>query len=147
MDSQNLCIIFINFEKRYEKLSDFTLLQIFYLTLPSDEELDNLVSKIPELQKGLWEIDENYPFSMPNLLIIIITILRTVFVIMLGEMIWYLKYDTAPGKVRHLLTIYSKKSKVPVPSISQYSQEDKCTVDISPPQLVSIRALLNSQYY
>ena len=48
VDSRNLGIKFLNFEKCNDKLNDFTLLTTFNLTLLSNEELDKLVSRIPE---------------------------------------------------------------------------------------------------
>ena len=113
MDSQNLSIKFLNFEKIYEKLSDFTLKQAVNLTLLSDQELDKLIKKFLEFQKNSFEyinyayheIDENYPFCMQNCLFIIITILGTIFVIILGCTIWCFKYGTATDKIRYFFIL------------------------------------------
>ena len=47
VDSTHLSIKFINFEKKYEKLSDFTLMQTFNFTTLSNNDLDKFASKIP----------------------------------------------------------------------------------------------------
>ena len=94
-------------------------MQTFKSTPLLDEELDKLASKIPELQKvsfqcvnkELHEIDETYPFSMPNWLLIMITIWVTIFVVMLVCMIWYLKYGKVTGKVSHFLTSCNSKKQ------------------------------------
>ena len=69
-DGKNLSIKFINFERKYEKLSDFTLIQAINLTTTSKQELCKCASKIWKLKiipflhakKVLKQIDENYPF-------------------------------------------------------------------------------------
>ena len=60
--------MFVNFERKYEKLSDFTLIQTFNLTILSNDELDEFAPKILELKrvsfqhmkKVLKQIDKNY---------------------------------------------------------------------------------------
>ena len=48
-----MTIQFLNFERRYEKLSDFTLQQAFSLTPLSDKELDKLAPKIKNFSRFL----------------------------------------------------------------------------------------------
>ena len=70
--SRNLCIKLINFEMRYERLNNFTLMKEF--TPLSERALNKLSSKIPWLQEFLFqhvnkllcEIDEKYPYHMLN---------------------------------------------------------------------------------
>ena len=75
VDSRNLSVKFINFD-----CNDFTLMQTFNSTLLSNDEIDKLLLKIPELKrvsfqhvsKVLKEIHEKYPFVVPYWLVIII---------------------------------------------------------------------------
>ena len=112
MDSWSLSIKFINFDKRYEKLSDFTLMQTFNSTPLPRDFLDKLAQKTQELKsvsfqhmnKNLQEINEQYSFVMPKWLLIIITVLGTIITTIIVNMIWYLKYCKGRSKVRHFLS-------------------------------------------
>ena len=84
--SRSLSINFTNFDKKYERLSHFTLSQTFNLIPLSNDKLNKLLPDIPELKRVsfqhvnriLKEIDEKYPFVMPKSLVIIITVLGTI---------------------------------------------------------------------
>ena len=114
------------------------------LTPLSEEKLEILASKIPEFQKVsfqnvnkvLHEIDETCPFSMPTWLLIMITMLWTVFVITLTGTIWHLKYSKATSKVRHFLTSHNRKGKVPSPAANHLQKQEKWSINISFSQLV-----------
>ena len=80
----------------------------------------------------MCEINETYLFSMLNWLVFLIIILGNIFVITLLGMIWYFK-----SKI---------KSKV-LPLVANHLQkQEKHSMDISSPQLVSTRALTNDQH-
>ena len=49
MDSPDLSIKLLNFERRYEKLSDFILMVAFDLAPPSEKELNKLAERLSEL--------------------------------------------------------------------------------------------------
>ena len=94
------------------------------------------------IARNRWD----YTFSMANWLLIIITILGTIFVVILVSMTWHFKHGTAIGKARHFLTLCSRRKKVPVPSINKLLQRDKYPADISLPQLVLTTAPVNTQH-
>ena len=80
VDSRNVSIKFVNLKRKHERVSDLTVMQTFNLTTLSNNEVNKSVSKTQEIKgisfqyirKALIEIDENYPFLMPNWLLIII---------------------------------------------------------------------------
>ena len=72
MASVGMSINFLNFNGKYEKLDDFTLMQTFNVTLLSNEELNKLGPNFPKTKQVSFEhiyhisqeIDKNIPFSM-----------------------------------------------------------------------------------
>ena len=82
----------------------------------------------------LHEIDETYPFSKPNWLLLVITILETIAAIIL---VGTIKYGKGTGKVRHFLTSCNRISKIPLPAANDLLNPEKHTTDISFPKLVS----------
>ena len=96
----------VHFGRKYEKLSDFTLTQTSNLTTLSNDELDKFALKILELKRGsfqnvkrvLKQLDENYPFVIPNWLLIAITMLGMAVRLKIVSMIWFFKYCKATGK-------------------------------------------------
>ena len=81
VDSRKFIIKFVDFKRKYEKLTDFTWMQTFNLSALSNNELDSFASKIWELKRvsfqqvkeGLKQIDRNYLLVIPKWLLIFIT--------------------------------------------------------------------------
>ena len=70
-------------------------MQAYYTSLLSDELQKAFFQHVNDV---LYETDVNYPFRTSNWLVIIITILDTIFVILLGGTIWYFKYGRLQAK-------------------------------------------------
>ena len=51
VDSKNLSIKFVNFQRKYEILSDLTSMQTLNFSTLLNDELEESVSKIPELKE------------------------------------------------------------------------------------------------
>ena len=127
--------IFIFLWKRDKRLSDFTFRQTFNFTPHSNDKLDKLSLRIPDLKKVLfqhmnnilWEIGEKYHFVMPYSLVIILTVVGTIVTITIVDAIWYLK----TGKVRLFPTWYNRTSKTTPPATNQLQMLNRWTCDIS----------------
>ena len=76
---------------------------------------------------------ENYPFVIPNYLVIIIRILGTAIVIIVVSMTWYIKFRKAP-EVRHFLTQLRRNSKTPLPAVDQLHTLNRWAIDTSSPK-------------
>ena len=66
------------------------------------------VNKVPK------NMDENCPISMLRWLITIITTSTELFVIIICGMIYYLRYGSAKGLIRHLFTLCSGRDFEPI---------------------------------
>ena len=108
-------------------------MQTSNLSTLSNNKLDRFVLKIPEFKRVsfqhvmemLKQIDENYPFVMPNLLLIIITVPWTIVLVILVSMIQYSKYCKVTGRVRHLLAWLRGK----ITPLHQLLTSCKCWID------------------
>ena len=89
-------------------------MQTFNLTFLSSDELDKSVLKILELKRVSFQhvkkvskqMDKNYPFLIPNGLLIIIAVIGTTVIVIRVGMIWSIEYCKSyrKGKIFSHLT-------------------------------------------
>ena len=65
------------------------------------------------MKKVLKQIDENYPFVMPNWLLIVVAIIGTIVIVAIESMILFFKYFKATDKVRYFVTQLRARNKTP----------------------------------
>ena len=128
------------FKLRYSEINDFTAVKMLKLEKLSPEQLQKLVHQIPEISNvpfqtvndTIQEINENYPYVMPDWLKMTLTILGTIVMIIIIVVICYLK---------HVQRIKLTKSCGCLPlftSTTKKKSRDKSQLRRTPPSSLSI---------
>ena len=93
-------------------------MQSLNVTKLTIEQLEQLTHRLPNytivnydsLRKQSQQIDENYPYSMPTRLIILITVLGILMIGMTITITFYCKYKNKPNHFKTLSLLWHKET-------------------------------------